>query len=251
MNWPERKSGWLSAVLLACISNLAWGSAARDDFIGQAISLNDGKRLYTEHHQARGSCKGGIWRPLSDRVTYRTAEGKPLAEKQADYRTSPYRPSYSLKERVVGQSFQVVNHRDRELTEVFRQRHGKNHHYRIPIHPDLVVDAGFDYYITDHWRELMSGQVLKFDFLAPTRGETIAFRVQSASDTQKAKLKAPYVFVMEPVNLVVRWMVGSVVLGYNKNRQIVDYVGLTNIPKNPDRNYEAHIHYRHQDVPCN
>lgn len=237
-------------MVLIAIALKSHAATAKDDFVGQARSVQDGKLLYTEHHQTTGTCRNGVWRPLHDHVIYRSPAGKVIAEKTVDYRPSPYRPSYTLTDKVFGERFEVVNHNDRKLTETLHDRSGKNHRYRIGVTKDLVVDAGFDYYVTDHWRALLSGETVNFSFFAPTRGDTVSFRVRAASDRQQAKLKAPYVFVMEPTSLVVRWMVDPILIGYNKNRQITDYMGLTNIAETRDRNYTAHIRYTHRQVPC-
>jgi len=240
----------LLALVMMVASAQSRATTATDTFVGQARSLQDGKLLYTEHHQTTGSCRNGFWWPQTDQVVYRSPSGKVIAEKTVDYRPSPYRPSYTFTDRVFGERFEVVNHDDRELSEVMRDRDGEDSRYRIDITRDMVVDAGFDYYVTHHWRALLTGKTVLFSFFAPTRGDTVSFRVRAASDSQQAKVKAPNVFVMEPDNLVVRWMVDPILLGYNKHRQITDYVGLTNIPRTRDQNYTAHIRYTHSQVPC-
>lgn len=238
------------ALILPAGSALAMAPASTEQFVGTAHALNTDKVLYTEHHKATGHCQSGNWTPLEDQVIYRSPKGDEIARKTVNYRPSPYRPSFHMIDRQFGEDIRVTNHDDRQLTETLHDRSGQTQQFRQKVTSDLVVDAGFDEFIRAHWQALTQGQTVRFSFFAPTRGKTYDFRVHQADAEQRKMINAPHVFVMEPDSMIVRWLTDPVLLGYNQAHRITDYLGLTNIAKDKNDNYRAHIRYRYTSPPC-
>lgn len=56
-------------------------------------------------------------------------------------------------------------------------------------------------------------------------------------------IQADYTFRIRPASTLLGFLVDPITLGYSKRGALTDYLGLTNIRKNPDTNYTAHIHY--------
>lgn len=260
MRWPESllrshpltrfTPVWALTLLLPAGMALAQTSGAVEQFVGRAHSLKTGKVLYIEHHQVTGQCQNGHWTPSEDKITYRSANGKVIGRKSVDYRPSLFRPSFHMKDGRFGEDIQVVNHGDKRITETLHDRSGNIQHFQQAITPHVVVDAGFDYFIRAHWAPLAQGHSLSLALYAPTRGKTYQFAVDKADAKQRKKIDAPFVFVMKPEGLLVGFLVNPVILGYNQAHRITDYLGLTNIAKNKETNYQAHIHYHYTQIPC-
>lgn len=260
MRWPDGVLSWRSpgvrvpagllVMLLSSGLALAKAPPAVLQFLGQAQALGSGKPLYTEQHRISGQCRDGHWVPVQGDVVYRSPQGKVIAKKTLNYQPSQFRPSFKMVDHQFGEHMQVVNHGDQRLTETLHDHSGNTEHFQQPVDSDLVVDAGFNRFIRAHWQRLTQGKTVTFAFYAPTRGKAYQFRVHQADAQQRNKINAPFVFVMEPDSLILRWTTNPVLLGYNKAHRITDYLGLTNVPRNRKDNYHAHIHYHYTALPC-
>jgi hypothetical protein len=66
---------------------------------------------------------------------------------------------------------------------------------------------------------------------------------------ENEQIDADHVVQIRPTGMVLRFLVDPIVLGYNNAGALSDYLGLTNIRKNQDENYTAHIRYSVQTSP--
>ncbi|WP_143269420.1 hypothetical protein [Mangrovitalea sediminis] len=235
--------------LLASVTALAKPLDRHIRFEGRALDANSQTLLYTEDHRITGICENNHWQPLHENVTYRAPNGQILATKQLDYGSGLQTPSFTLHDDVFGERFDVRYQKGQPVSVRWRDTHGKEHQSDVSPTPALVIDGGFDYKVKADWSKLMAGETLHFDFLAPTRGKTIAFRLVPANRTEREKTGAAHSFVIKPESTILSWFVDPILLGYNQQRQLTDYIGLTNIPKTADTNYRAHIHYQHPPIP--
>ena len=109
-----------------------------------------------------------------------------------------------------------------------------------------MVDAGFDNLVRRHWNKVISGESVKFRFLAPTRGTDYAFILEPAQNTD---VKADHVVQIRPDSLVLNFLVDPIVLGYDDRGALTAYSGLTNVRENTDQNYTAAILYAINTYP--
>ena len=103
-----------------------------------------------------------------------------------------------------------------------------------------MVDAGFDHFIRKHWTALTSGEAVEFRFLAPTRGEAYGFIVEPSPEPIPG---ADHSLRIRPAGLIMRMAVDPIRLGYRNDGFLTHYVGLGNIRRNPDENYQVAIRY--------
>jgi len=82
--------------------------------------------------------------------------------------------------------------------------------------------------------------------VAPTRGDYYGFVLEPTGDS---RIDAEHLVRIRPSSTLMRFLVDPILLGYNDAGLLTDYLGLTNIRKNEDNNYTAHIRYTIQAMP--
>ena len=241
-------AGKPQSLLLLPLLVLGTGAAAETvRFTGEARSQGGDRLFYTEHHEQRGSCQGPNWIPETNQVTYRNPQGEVIAEKTVDYAEAPERPGFVLEDQRYGERMEVRNQNDRRAIVDWQSAGGDEQRYRASIPDNGVIDAGFEIMVRNYWETLVEdGDAVAIQFFAPTRGKFYDFDAEPADHEA---IDAPHVFRITATGWVSTWFVDDIYLGYNEDRQLTDFYGLTNILKNPDENYTAHIHYRYEQPP--
>lgn len=216
-------------------------------FVGTAKPVDGGQTLYQETHEVSGSCQQGIFKPETHSVSYTRPDGGQFATKNLSYTQSILRPSMKFAQPDFSETIRMNNHDDQELEVVWQQPNGKTERALLDIIPALVADAGFDNFVRQQWNPVaLDGQSVKFDMVAPTRGDFYGFVLEPATD---ARLTAEHLLRIRPSAFVLRFLVDPILLGYNSDGLLTDYLGLTNIRKNEDDNYIAHIRYDIETKP--
>jgi hypothetical protein len=235
-----------AAVAVAALATTV--SAEVFQFTGAAES-NDGKALYGERHRIEGACENGVFRPLEHRVTYiRQAEGdaETFAEKNLDYRSSSIRPKVNYQQPDFDESLEITYADSGSVTVVWQRPGGNIERSSVEISNSLVVDAGFDNLVRRNWDKIVSGESVKFRFLAPTRGTDYAFILEPA---ENLGMKADHVVQIRPDSVLLSFLVDPIILGYNNKGALTAYSGLTNVRENADQNYTATIRYAVSTYP--
>lgn len=224
--------------LLAC--------AAEVRFTGEATPVGGGAPLYEERHQVEGECRDGMFRPSSHTVTYVRGGDGTFAEKRLSYDQSPLRPSVDFRQPDFDEVMDITNRNDRELEIKWQKPDGSTDTSTVEVTDSLVADAGFDNLVRRHWSDVTSDKSVKFDFLAPTRGKAYGFVLDGVSDD---RIDAAQTVRIKPSGTLLGFLVDPILLGYNEEGFLTHYLGLTNIRKDKDRNYTAHIRYTLEITP--
>lgn len=226
------------ALLLLAVTGTGHGKTF--EFAGEARAKNGGV-LYTEHHKVEGECTQGRFRPLDHRVEYREPDGNDsFADKVLRYERSPLQPEVTFSQPRFDESLQI-SYPGNDLIEVdWQTPDGETRAFNVPLQGRAVVDAGFDNLVRQNWSMLQQGRSVEFRFLGPTRGELYGFIVEPSDHPD---LDAYLEVAIRPTSTLLRFLVDPIQLGYNSQGALTHYLGLTNIRKNPDTNYQAHIRY--------
>lgn len=229
--------------------------AAEFRFTGTA-SAKDGRVLYTETHQVTGRCEGGVFRPSEDVARYRQHSsdgsgdkgnsGEEIASKTADYNGSPLRPAVHFQQPGFDESIRIDYPEAGQVRIRWTRPNGDTKRWQIDQPKRLVVDAGFDNLVRQNWDTLKAGKTVSFRFLAPTRGDYYGFDLVPEN---VEGINAALEVAIKPTSTVLSFLVDPIHLGYNDRGALTDYRGLTNIRKNADGNYDAHIRYRIDAYP--
>lgn len=224
----------------------AIGQAATWTFTGSATAQEEG-REYQERHKMIGECRDGLFLPLEHHVEY-VKEGTEdiFARKTLTYDESILRPSLDFRQPAFDERMQVKNVDDKTASIHWQTNEGGTETHEVELTDEVVVDSGFDNLVRTNWQRLTSGESVGFRFLAPTRGEHYDFVLEPAKDS---RIDADVVLRIEPSGFVMGFLVEPILLGYSHDGTLTDYLGLTNLRKDRDNNYTAHIRYSHDDTP--
>ena len=235
-----RRGVTAAAVGLLGMGCACQAAAADMNFTGTAKSLSDAV-LYEERHEVTGTCQDGVFRPEDHQIHYhRLGQDSAFATKALTYPNSVVRPTVSFRQPDFGESLDIAYPSIDLLTIDWQQPEGGQKTYRVSFSEDVVVDGGFDTLVRRHWDTVTGGGSVEFRFLAPTRGKHYAFVLEPV---QSDRVDAEHRFQIRPTGMVLRFLVDPIILGYNANGALTDYFGLTNIRKDLDTNYTAHIRY--------
>lgn len=235
------RSGAATVAFALLASSLAPEAQGGDmSFTGTAKTLAD-TTLYEERHEVTGTCQDGVFRPQDHQIRYhRPAQDDAFAAKDLTYPESVIRPTVEFQQPDFSESLDIAYPSSDLLTIEWQQPEGEQKSYRVGFSEEVVVDGGFDTLVRRHWDTMTSGGSVEFRFLAPTRGKHYAFVLEPV---QSDRVEAEHTFQIRPTGMVLRFLVEPITLGYNANGALTDYFGLTNIRKDLDTNYTAHIRY--------
>ena len=231
-----------SLVSLAVMPVLAADMA----FTGTA-KTETGDILYQEKHRVSGSCQEGVFRPQDHQIGYHRPEAdETFASKELAYPDSVIRPTVEFLQPDFSESLSIQYPSPDTLAIEWQKPSKELKRYDVTYNQDVVVDAGFDTLVRQHWGEVTNGESVDFRFLAPTRGEHYAFVLEPV---ESSRVVSDHVLQIRPTGIVLRFLVEPIILGYNADGALTDYYGLTNIRKNLDTNHTAHIRYAVEKYP--
>lgn len=221
--------------------------AADIRFVGTAKPVDGGATLYQESHEITGICKDGQFVPKNHSVGYSRAGGDRFASKALTYDQSVLRPSVEFTQPEFAEVLKITNQQDQTLEVVWQAPSGDTEKATLEVDADLVADAGFDNFVRQNWtRVVMNGESVEFDMVAPTRGDYYGFTLEAANDS---RIDAEHQVKIRPSSTLMRFLVDPILLGYNADGLLTDYLGLTNIRKDNDSNHTAHIRYTIETAP--
>lgn len=210
---------------------------AQRAFQGLAYDRKSGDFLYTEEHEQ--SWDGA--RLVSARVTYRAPDGRVMATKTLDFAAGAEKPTFRMDDTrdgyvegvTVGPTTIELFQRDKADAELERSS--------VTTPGELVVDAGFNYYLRNHWQALARGETLEFDFAAPTRLDTFRFQARRTGSKMVGGRPAMVVAV-ELATPLVRWLLDPITLAYDdETHELLEWEGISNIDDDRDKPFDARI----------
>lgn len=204
-------------------------------FTGVARSLEDDSVLYEERHELVTDEQG---LPIRETVDYVTPDGLLLARKTMRYR-EPARPAYEIELKTRNRTERVEP--DADGVDVRSRKSGR---IDWPDQP-AVIDGGFHYFILANFDQLLAGDSVRFQFLAPTRLTWTALEIEPGTRRDDR-----LTLTLRLQNPVLNWLLDPIELVYDaESRRLLEYRGLTNLPRPDDGNYRARILYTYDPEP--
>lgn len=235
-----------AALFITCYLPVIAANAAEVRFTAEAADLENDRVIYKERHVVEGECSDGLFRPDTQTVTYVRDDDTEFAEKTLSYDESPLRPTVDFRQPDFNEVMNISNRGDSELKIEWQTPKGDTETFTVEVEDTLVADAGFDHLVRQNWSAVTSGERVEFEFLAPTRGKAYGFVLEPAEDD---RIDAAYTVRIKPSGTILGFLVDPILLGYNEQGLLTDYVGLTNVRKDKDSNYTAHIRYTVETTP--
>lgn len=214
--------------------------------IGDAYALDTGELLYQEIHYYSED-------GLDHRVVYISPEKTKMAEKLLNYRPGKSTPEVNHQAWVYAEKIQIVWAND-QLFLTYTDNENKERKATLVANRPLVIDAGFDNYVREHWSSLLTGSSVEFYFPAPPRMRLVHLTIKQklcADDRQNNVC-----FSVNSSNWFIRLLLDPIELSYNKNtRQLNRFKGLGNMLDKDGNGLKVNIQYRYQDLcvdktPC-
>ncbi|BFM16664.1 hypothetical protein R50073_28470 [Maricurvus nonylphenolicus] len=259
--WSVRLKGFLLSVIVAITAQSATASRLNltpvlgfqepeADVIGQAYSLSSPVLLYHELHYFSDDGR-------HHRVKYYSANGELLAEKDIDYSRSLLTPAFTQSNFNTGEMMSI-DWQDNALSITHQQAANQQPDTKLiePRYP-LVIDAGFDHFIREHWQTLTQGKVHQFHFPVAARMGLIKLRLKrfDCSEPQEGY----YCFRIEANNALLRWLLEPIELTYSitptytqdeqgQQKQVVRlerFRGLANLNDSSGSGMNVDIRYRY------
>ena len=222
-----------SPLLLLALSVAGFSNAQTRAYIGEARSL-EGKAIYEEHNLVRFDCD----QPAERLVTYRCPDGQAFARKQVEYGTPLFAPTFRLED----QRFGYVEGFAKGAAFVQAGKAAEEEREAIDAGENLVVDAGFDEFVRQHWDALQAGKSVSLEFLVPSRLSAYKFKLRKVRS--ETMFDEPASVFELAVSGMLGWFADPLEAGYrDSDRRLMHFKGLTNIRQTLDENIVAQIRF--------
>ena len=213
--------------------------------IGEAFDLKSDELLYSETHCLSRDA-------LAREVIYRNVDGQLIAHKSLSYETGPTTPSFVQRNFYSQESIEVELKQD-ELTMTIRDVNSSEPGKVVSTRPSprlpVVIDAGFDAFVTTNWDSLVAGENKSFQFPFAARESLVKLRIKPMSCSYDSE--TDQCFSLEMNNWFLRMLVDPIELGYDaKLKRLSRYRGLSNIGDGKGNGLVVDIHYNYQDLPA-
>lgn len=204
-----------------------------------AYDLKKGSPVYTEQReQSDLGEKPGVWK-----FTYTDVTGKVIVRREVDFSYDRIRPTFSLVDARNGyrEGAEVRGNRIRVYSggspdDPYRETW-------LDVPEPVVVDAGFHFFVEQHFDKLLSGEKMKFHFVAPSQLDYFSFRVYK--DKSLTYGGRPAVLMkMDIDNVFLRLFVDPIQLIYDvETRKLRLYQGISNIYNEEGKSYKVKMEF--------
>lgn len=190
-----------------------------------AVDQKTGRLVYVEERrQFDQPGRLGTWQ-----FTYTNAAGKTIVRREVNFEKNRLKPSFRLDDLRNGyaEGAELVGDKIKVFMGGTADTPYREKLLRVP--EPAVVDAGFDSFVEQHWDALLAGDVLHFNFVAPSQLDYFKFRVYRVRDTTPAKAQT-VVLKMDIDHALLRLFVDPIQLTYDQTtRKLLLYHGISNI----------------------
>ena len=215
--------GYLFAVISFLIeSDFSW--AKTRTCMGEAYHLKNQKLLYT----VTSTFIFEKERHVETKVEYKNTQGNLIAEETRSYRKHRTVPDVNLIDHrnSYKEGAELINRK----INLFNQRQSKGKkQQRITLSEPMVISAGIENLIKQHWDQLMNGDSLVFKYLLPGKLKYFSLTVKKVprkSDNNKNNIR----FKISLRNFFLGTLIKPIYLTFDsENRNLKIYEGYSNI----------------------
>lgn len=203
---------------------------------------SDGKFLYCEQidSQSKNALTIIYWN-----------NGKKIAQKNLRYGEDFTRPAVEqIDSRSGEQRIAIID--GKNLTMKYQASQAdKMKSTSVPLKDVDIVDAGFDYFIRQHWDKLQSGKGIDVKFASMAHQKVLPLRIRHLSDQKchdlNSTIKEHHCYQVEIDNAFLRLLLGNIKLAYDKQQRLITYKGTVNIEDSAGESQIAKIDYYYKD----
>ena len=238
----------LFALVLLQVTQQAYAKEVSVRVVGAAFDLDSTAPLYTETHCVSDNA-------LTHDVLYRDMEQELIAHKVLNYSSGPLTPSFVQHNFYSQEVIAVELRQDQLIMTVKAAGNPEPQEFLFPVSQasmPIVIDAGFDNFVTQNWNALVGGQSKQFQFPFAARESLVDLRVKAARCSYSNE--TDQCFILRLDNWLIGRLVSSIELGYDPVlKRLTRFRGLSNIGDAKGAGQSVDIRYRYQDMtalPC-
>ncbi|MBL7994904.1 hypothetical protein JNM05_05980 [bacterium] len=207
-----------------------------------AVDRKTGKLIYTEERKQADRPDGpGVWR-----FVYKNLAGETIVRRIVNFEHSALKPAFRLDDlrngyaegaEIEGDKIKVFT--GGSLNDPFEEK-------LLDVPEPAIIDAGFNFFVEQNWDRLMNGEVLPFNFVAPSQLDYVKLRVyRSGTTTHKGR---PVVELnMDIDNFFLRLFVEAIHLKYDEETKLlVVYNGISNIYDDNGKSHKVRMEFNYQ-----
>lgn len=234
----------ITAGTLLCLLMCSVGESKTTRFTGYAYDMESGQLMYTERHQ-RELMPDGSQRL---QTSYVDARNQPFAERNIIGDDERGVTKFVMRDQRIGYSEKATrNDRVIELTKTERQEGTQRESLSDENVQDVVIDAGFNDYLTRNWDRLLSGETMRFRFANVDRLSLIKLQLKHVG-TRVEKGFRIEAFEMNAANFFIRLLLTPISIQYYaEKRELFRYEGISNVKDEKGDNYEVRIEFPAQE----
>ena len=178
----------MTAIIYSAVFNtrVAADSKIPTYFIGYAYDIGSKKLVYSEHHR--------YVTPTLHQVEYKEPSGEIFATKTIDYSHSFIAPDFTQRNSRNGEKIAIYRKdpvNDKIKYSINYQENSKEEleSETLSLRSRMVIDAGFDHFITNNWDALLAQESMTIDYLIPSALDHYELTVEENTCTNTADMK--------------------------------------------------------------
>ncbi len=209
-------------------------------FTGFAYDMDGGQLLYTEHHQ-RLSVQSD--QPILKTV-FKDASGEVIAEREVVCDAEMMVQSFDMQDRRTGYREQVMRTgQSMTLIKTPVKQNSETEVISGSSINEVIIDAGFNSYVTRHWEALLSGKTMRFEFASVDRLDLLKLQVKHVGSSNENGFAIER-FEMNAANFVIRLLLDPIQVDYYADsRELFRYQGISNMKDVEGGNYSVRIEF--------
>lgn len=226
-----------TATLTLCAMQVS--AQASKTVIGEAYDSDSKQLLYVEKHRYVEGNK--------HEVKYYDSDGELFAEKLLSYGQYEQAPAFEQTNDLRGEWIKVSGQGDQLKVEYREKSDSLVFDKRIKVDDHLLVDAGFDRYVKQHWDALLLHQKREIEYLVPSRLTTVGFEVGRVDCLSGTRADA-VCFAITPTSWFVSLAVDPITVAYDPNtHNLLRFNGRGNIASSSGKYQTVDIHYQYPE----
>ncbi len=207
----------------------------------KAFDRKTGAWLYTEERlQTDKGNRPGVWH-----FTYTDEKGRPIVKRSVNFEKDILKPDFRLEDlrngyregaEFMGSTIRVFSGGSPD--DPFEEK-------LLAVPEPAVIDAGFNFFVEKNWDRIMSGEVLAFNFIAPSQLDYFSLRVYKTGETV-IQGRPAVLLNMDVDNFFVRLFVEAIHMTYDKDtRRLMVYDGISNIYNNDGKSHKVKMEFKY------
>ncbi|MES2823000.1 MAG: hypothetical protein V4732_05330 [Pseudomonadota bacterium] len=176
-------------------------------------------------------------------------EANTFAVKYLDFSTSSLVPNVTQLDSRSGELREASTYSKQVVLKYRENKNQEAETANLPIDKVDVLDAGFNDFVQLHWDKLIAGNALPVNFGSIAHQKTLPLVISAKTTVKcenvinKGSDPAPFCFMVEIDNVILRMLIGNIKLSYDKQHRLQEFNGTVNIQDEKQKSQSAIIRY--------